>query len=425
MPEVMGTAPGHRRERRGSFHVRTGVAGKRVPPSTVLAYCIGAIALLASAGRTRAPKVDAKAVTDGDTITVYVNMANHPESGDVSQEVHKAATEWTKAWVAKNCQRADALQKIILDGGYRQVPNTRGEQVLAKKYRIRLRGIDAPESLMPYGKEAKEELVRLVQGKTLKISIYDSDRYGRLVGDVDSNGVSVQEHMLKKGLAWHCTAYDHRMELSKVTSTLVLPNPEKPWEWRKKKRSGTVCLDSLTMEQPAQAISDGMYAYKHRCEGGVDIHDIVVKKSTFRILLYYISTICLLVTVCCTLLSKESLGLGSLWSISFAGVIAKWLRCDPVKKESLVIMPTFGIQLEQHFWSGRVHRKFVPTGKILRPVLNECVTPVTCYWSLALLLRDDYGLMLVFKNLNPPAKMLIPIWKALCAFVDSNTLSAS
>ncbi|PUZ58195.1 hypothetical protein GQ55_5G490500 [Panicum hallii var. hallii] len=123
--------------------------------------------------------------------------------------------------------------------------------------------------------------------------------------------------------------------------------------------------------------------------------------------------------------SQETLGLGSLWSISFAGVVAKWLRCDPVKKESLVIMPAFGVQLEQHFWSGRVHRKFVPTGKILRPVLNECVTPFTCYWSLALLLRDEYGLMLVFKNLNPPAKMIVPIWKALCAFVDSNTLNAS
>jgi len=57
---------------------------------------------------------------------------------------------------------------------------------------LQCRGIDAPESLMPYGKEAKEELVRLVQGKSLKISIYDSDRYGRLVGDVDCNGVSVQ-----------------------------------------------------------------------------------------------------------------------------------------------------------------------------------------------------------------------------------------
>ncbi|CAL4965482.1 unnamed protein product [Urochloa decumbens] len=189
--------------------------------------------------------------------------------------------------------------------------------------------------------------------------------------------------------------------------------------------SSTRSLDYLTMEQSTEGISDGMYAYKHHCEGGADIHDIVVKKSSFRILLCYIGTICLLMTVCCILLSKESLGLSSLWSISFAGIIAKWLRCDSVKKESLVIMPTFGVQLEQHFWSGRVHRKFVPAGKILKPVLNEYVTPVTCYWSLALLLRDEYGLMLVFKNLSPPAKMLVPIWKALCAFMDSNTLSAS
>lgn len=34
--------------------------------------------------------------------------------------------------------------------------------------------------------------------------------------------------MLKKGLAWHYTTYDHRMELSKVTSTLV---PLNMTEW--------------------------------------------------------------------------------------------------------------------------------------------------------------------------------------------------
>nr|CAB3472108.1 unnamed protein product [Digitaria exilis] len=232
--------------------------------------------------------VDAKAVTDGDTITVYVNVANHPESVNLPQEVRKAATERIKAQMTKNYQQADALQKIMKGSGYRQVPNMRGEQVLTKKYRIRLRGIDAPESLMPYGKEAKEELVRLVQGKSLKISLYDSDRYGRLVGDVDCNGVSVQEHMLKKGLAWHYTAYDHRMELSKT-----------------KDGRSTRSLDYLTMEQPALGISDGIYAYKHLCEGGIDIHEIVVKKSSFRILLYYIGTICLLATVYRTLLSKK------------------------------------------------------------------------------------------------------------------------
>ncbi|RLM91666.1 hypothetical protein C2845_PM08G04460 [Panicum miliaceum] len=209
MPRDMSASPDHCRERRGSFHVRTSVAGKRAPPSLVLVYCIGAIALLASVGRTLAPK-----------------------------EELCLGSFWCISLTSVSCKPQ----------GIKQVPNMRGEHVLAKKYRIRLRGVDAPESLMPYGKEAKEELVRLVQVKSLKISIYDSDRYGRLVGDVDCNGVSVQEHMLKKGLAWHYTAYDHRMELSKWenqarvsrTGLWTSPDPEKPWEWRKKKRIGTM-----------------------------------------------------------------------------------------------------------------------------------------------------------------------------------------
>ncbi|KAM0889169.1 hypothetical protein ACQ4PT_027896 [Festuca glaucescens] len=218
--------------------------------------------------------VDAKDVADGDTMTVYVDMPNPHESGNVPREVQEAVVERIKARAAKNYQKADTLQKIIVDAGYRQVPNLSGEQVLAKKYRIRLRGIDAPENSMPYGKEAKEELVKLVQGRTLKISVYDTDRYGRLVGDVECNGVFVQtsslaiaslqckkwnvsrlnnayeskqmllEHMLKKGLAWHYTAYDRRQELAKWESQTrasrlglwALPNPEKPWEWRKDKR---------------------------------------------------------------------------------------------------------------------------------------------------------------------------------------------
>lgn len=54
------------------------------------------------------------------------------------------------------------------------------------------RGIDAPESKMPYGQEAKEELVKLVQGKCLKVLVFTEDRYGRSVGDVYSNGIFVQ-----------------------------------------------------------------------------------------------------------------------------------------------------------------------------------------------------------------------------------------
>nr|GEU30584.1 phosphatidylinositol N-acetylglucosaminyltransferase subunit H like [Tanacetum cinerariifolium] len=81
-------------------------------------------------------------------------------------------------------------------------------------------------------------------------------------------------------------------------------------------------------------------------------------------------------------------------------------------------MPAFGVQLETQYGSGRISRGFIPISKILKPVLNECVTPVTCYWCLSLLVRDEDELTLVFKKFRPPLKMLVPIWKALCAATD-------
>ncbi|KAJ6797802.1 putative staphylococcal-like nuclease CAN1 [Iris pallida] len=69
---------------------------------------------------------------------------------------------------------------------------------------------------MPYGKEAKEELVKLVQGKPLKVYVYGDDMYGRSVGDIYCSGTFVQEKMLRKGCAWHYDAYDKRPELAAI-----------------------------------------------------------------------------------------------------------------------------------------------------------------------------------------------------------------
>lgn len=105
---------------------------------------------------------------------------------------------------------------------------------------------------MPYGKEAKQELTKLVEGKCLRVLVYGEDRYNRCVGDLYCNGkfiqvtliytistlhngyrlhvcgyvrtgfwFSLQEAMLKKGFAWHYTAYDKRPELSKVSYILT------------------------------------------------------------------------------------------------------------------------------------------------------------------------------------------------------------
>lgn len=48
-------------------------------------------------------------------------------------------------------------------------------------------------------------------------------------------------------------------------------------------------------------------------------------------------------------------------------------------------------------YRGRTIHRFIPIDKILKPVLSECVTPVTCYWSLSLIVREEEELVLVFK----------------------------
>ncbi|XP_068668033.1 staphylococcal-like nuclease CAN2 [Aristolochia californica] len=189
--------------------------------------------------------VDAKAVADGDTVTVYVDTADPRESAFVPSGIHEAAIRRSQARAVRNFVQADALQKEIVAAGYRVI-SSNGTDVLARKYRIRLRGIDAPESAMPYGKEAKQELLKILDGKRLKIFAYGDDRYGRCVGDVYSDGLFVQELMLKKGLAWHYAAYDQRPQLAKWEREArsgriglwASPNPEKPWEWRKNRRNG-------------------------------------------------------------------------------------------------------------------------------------------------------------------------------------------
>ncbi|XP_042516026.1 phosphatidylinositol N-acetylglucosaminyltransferase subunit H isoform X2 [Macadamia integrifolia] len=171
----------------------------------------------------------------------------------------------------------------------------------------------------------------------------------------------------------------------------------------------------------------GRYTYIHDNHDGpfeaVDAHHIVVQRSSTGRFLAYIASILLLANAFNILTYKENLHAVFLWSTLLGLLFAKSSHWKRVVKESVVVMPTFGVQLETHYGSGRIIHRFVPLGKILKPLLNECVTPVTCYWSLALIIRGESELMLVFQELRPPVKMLVPIWKALCAATDSKESS--
>jgi len=66
------------------------------------------------------------------------------------------------------------------------------------------------------------------------------------VGDIYSEGVFIQEVLLKKGSVWHYKKYDQRPELAMWEKEAraahvglwASSNPQKPWEWRKIRREG-------------------------------------------------------------------------------------------------------------------------------------------------------------------------------------------
>ena len=76
------------------------------------------------------------------------------------------------------------------------------------KLRIRMLGIDAPETPkgtkfpgQPYGKEAEAALKQLVGGKRVRVEIYGTDRYKRLLSTMFIDGRDINLAMIEVGLA--------------------------------------------------------------------------------------------------------------------------------------------------------------------------------------------------------------------------------
>ena len=116
------------------------------------------------------------------------------------------------------------------------------------QFRVRLRGIDAPEKAQPFGQRAKDLLSELVFGKAARLVIYENDRYGRAVADihVERAGaeVLVNLEMIRQGMAWHYARYDKRPEFAAAEREARAArrglwadaNPTPPWDWRRAPR---------------------------------------------------------------------------------------------------------------------------------------------------------------------------------------------
>ncbi|GAA4790832.1 hypothetical protein GCM10023231_18400 [Olivibacter ginsenosidimutans] len=111
--------------------------------------------------------------------------------------------------------------------------------------KIRLYGIDCPESHQDFGTVARKFTANHCFQKTLKVEVKDIDRYGRTVGIVIlSDHTNLNKELLNADLAWHYKSFNNSKDFAiaeararaKQVGLWSMENPTAPWDFRKAKR---------------------------------------------------------------------------------------------------------------------------------------------------------------------------------------------
>ena len=125
-----------------------------------------------------------------------------------------------------------------------------------REIKIRLVGIDSPETYkgkdkpgQPFSRKSKDYLSKLVSGKTVEIMSYGTDDYGRILGVIYLDGISINFEMVRSGLAevyramppkgFDITAYKDAEEEARKTKKGMWIQGDKyisPWKWRRRYR---------------------------------------------------------------------------------------------------------------------------------------------------------------------------------------------
>jgi endonuclease YncB( thermonuclease family) len=115
--------------------------------------------------------------------------------------------------------------------------------------RLRLDGVDCPESGQAFGRNAKNRTASLAIGKTVTIRPKETDRYGRTVAEVRlPDGTSLNQDLVRSGLAWWYRRYapdDTQLEGLEAEAKAARrglwadAHPIAPWDWRKSRVTST------------------------------------------------------------------------------------------------------------------------------------------------------------------------------------------
>ena len=197
------------------------------------------------------------------------------------------------------CERvATVVSQVVVDQGAeasevafrgRVVGVTDGDTITVldeqnQQHRVRLAEIDAPERGQPWGDRSKQALSVLVFGKSVSVQQTDTDRYGRVVARVFSDGDNINRAMVRDGHAW---AYRQYLTDETLIATEARARRERaglwsmsdaqtvaPWLWRRGERVGTGDTGELAsaarpqaLVSPAPRSADASASNQFSCSG--------------------------------------------------------------------------------------------------------------------------------------------------------------
>lgn len=143
----------------------------------------------------------------------------------------------------------DAGWKSLKTTGVRVIDGDTVEVLIdgAQSERIRLIGIDAPESSQEYGTTSAETLERCIADKRVSIVYKEKDQYERILGKVVAGNTDCNFYQVGVGSAWHYKQYqdeqpnDDKFAYSDAEKVARMhsqglwqsPEPQEPWEYRR------------------------------------------------------------------------------------------------------------------------------------------------------------------------------------------------
>jgi micrococcal nuclease len=111
-----------------------------------------------------------------------------------------------------------------------------------RQVKIRLHGVDAPETGQDFGARAKQAASELAFGKQVTVREMDRDRYGRTVAEVIlPDGKSLGRELVRAGFAWHFVKYapaDRELAALEAEAKAAKrglwsqAGAVPPWDWR-------------------------------------------------------------------------------------------------------------------------------------------------------------------------------------------------